>query len=393
MISHLAIEGYRSLREVIIWLEQLNVVSGPNGSGKSSLYKALRLMADIGLGQIARTIALEGGFDSVRWAGLDGVLPRRQNNDDNDDNDDDSFRPQGTVRKNPISLKLGCAGDGLGYAIDLGLPFQETSMFARDAIIKVEALWYGQRLTPKGLIAERRGAALRVKDQNDKWPPEWERIDAADSFLAQHVKATPHRDVDYFRKRLGNWRFYDHFRVDREAPARQPQVGVRTHVLSDDGSDVAAALQTILEFGDSVGLMRAVGDAFEGSRLSVRDTGGGFVVNLAQRGLMRPLEVGELSDGTLRYLMLCAALLSPRPPELLILNEPESSLSPTLIAPLGRLIKAASRESQIIVVTHSQILSDMLAKEDANMISLEKRDGQTVVAGEDLRPAWKWPSR
>jgi predicted ATPase len=37
MISLLAIEGYRSLREVIIWLEQLNVVSGPNGSGKSSL--------------------------------------------------------------------------------------------------------------------------------------------------------------------------------------------------------------------------------------------------------------------------------------------------------------------------------------------------------------------
>lgn len=390
MLTHLAIEGYRSLREVIISLEELNVVSGPNGSGKSSLYKALRLMSDIGQGRIARTIALEGGFPSVRWAGLDGALPRRQN--DNDD-DDDNFRPQGTVRKNPVSLKLGCAGDGLGYAIDLGLPIQEISMFAQDAVIKVEALWYGQRLTPKGLIAERRNGALRIKDQNDKWPPEWERIDVGDSFLAQHVKATPHRDVDYFRKRLGDWRFYDHFRVDRDAPARQPQVGVRAHVLSDDGSDVASALQTILEFGDSVGLMRAIGDAFEGSRLSIRDTGGGFVVNLAQRGLMRPLEVGELSDGTLRYLMLCAALLSPRPPELLVLNEPESSLSPALIAPLGRLIKAASLNSQIIVVTHSQILSDMLAKDDANMIGLEKLDGQTVVTGENMRPAWKWPTR
>jgi predicted ATPase len=384
MLTHLAIEGYRSLRELILSLETLNVVTGANGSGKSSLYKALRLMSDIGQGTIVRSLALEGGFKSVLWAGLEGGPSR---------NPDASFRPQGTVQQKPKSLKLGCAGEGLGYAIDLGMPIITQSMFALDAVIKVEALWHGARLTPSGLIAERRGPALRVRDDHDNWPPQWERIDAGDSFLAQHVDKAYCRDVDYFRKRLSNWRFYDHFRVDRDAPARKPQVGVRTPILADDGSDLACALQTIREFGDSVGLIRAIEDAFDGSQLSVGNEGSGFVVSLEQRGLMRALEAGELSDGTLRYLMLCAALLSPRPPELLILNEPESSLSPALIEPLGRLIKAASIDSQVIVVTHSKVLANLLEGQGANMIKLEKVHGQTQVLGEDRRPAWKWPSR
>ena len=36
----------------------------------------------------------------------------------------------------------------------------------------------------------------------------------------------------------------------------------------------------------------------------------------------------ELSDGTLRYLCLLAALLSPRPPTFLVLNEPETTCTP-----------------------------------------------------------------
>jgi predicted ATPase len=47
MMTRLAISGYRSLREVRVALGALNVVTGANGSGKSSLYRALKLLADI----------------------------------------------------------------------------------------------------------------------------------------------------------------------------------------------------------------------------------------------------------------------------------------------------------------------------------------------------------
>ena len=64
---------------------------------------------------------------------------------------------------------------------------------------------------------------------------------------------------------------------------------------------------------------------------------------MRQHGLLRPLLASELSDGTLRYLLLIAALLSPRPPALMILNEPETSLHPDLLPSLARLIVQASK--------------------------------------------------
>ena len=65
---------------------------------------------------------------------------------------------------------------------------------------------------------------------------------------------------------------------------------------------------------------------------------------MPQHGLLRPLAAAELSDGTLCYILLAAALLSPRPPDLMILNEPEASLHPDLLAlPARLMLKAAER--------------------------------------------------
>lgn len=66
----------------------------------------------------------------------------------------------------------------------------------------------------------------------------------------------------------------------------------------------------------------------------------GLSLAFHQPGLLRPLTGAELSDGTLRYLLWVATLLTPRPPELLVLNEPETSLHPGLlpaVRPPGRV--------------------------------------------------------
>ena len=85
-------------------------------------------------------------------------------------------------------------------------------------------------------------------------------------------------------------------------------------MLSQDGADVAAALQTIRETGDAAALDQAVDLAFPGSRVTVESEGGaGSALQLHQHGLLRPLGAAELSDGTLRYLLWAAALLSAPP--------------------------------------------------------------------------------
>ena len=127
--------------------------------------------------------------------------------------------------------------------------------------------------------------------------------------------------------------------------------------------------------------------------VEVTGTDGYFELEMRQNGLLRPLKTSELSDGTLRYLLLVAALLSPRPPALMILNEPETSLHPELLPALARLIAKASRRSQVVVVSHAPALVAALdAVPDSRRIVLEKLLGETVVK-ENTPPDWAWPSR
>src|SRR5579862_4140001 len=107
------------------------------------------------------------------------------------------------------------------------------------------------------------------------------------------------------------------------------------------------------------------------------------MMQFQQAGLLRPLNGAELSDGTLRFLLWIAALLTPRPPAMMVLNEPETSLHPELIPALCQLILKASESTQVWVVTHSAAMAAALQKSgDARIIELEKDLGQTHVKGQ-----------
>ncbi|HEY0824319.1 MAG TPA: AAA family ATPase, partial [Ramlibacter sp.] len=56
MLRTLAIANYRSLRQLLVPLGQLTLVTGANGSGKSSVYRALRLLADTAYGGVTRSL-------------------------------------------------------------------------------------------------------------------------------------------------------------------------------------------------------------------------------------------------------------------------------------------------------------------------------------------------
>jgi predicted ATPase len=204
---------------------------------------------------------------------------------------------------------------------------------------------------------------------------------SGESLLAQ--LSEPHRFplLSALRSVLLRWRFYHHFRTDPDAPVRLPQVGVRTPALAHDGSDLAAALMTIQEIGDRALLHQSVERAFPGGRLELWEEKGRFGFRLAMPGLLRPLEAAELSDGTLRYLCLIAALLSPRTPPFLAFNEPETSLHSDLLPALAELFAAAGERGQILVTTHAEPLARSLEKSGTatSTVRLTKEDGATVV--------------
>jgi predicted ATPase len=344
-------------------------------------------LAETAQGGVIPSLAREGGLQSTLWAGPE-ALGRSVKRGENP--------VQGTARKEPINLRLGFAGDEFGYAIDLGLPTPSGSAFARDPEIKRECVWSGPFLRPASLLVDRREGVVRTKGDDGEWIAMSYQLSSFDSMMTQFADPRNAPEMLTLREQIRSWRFYDHFRTDVDAPARLPQIGTHTPVLSNDGADMAAALQTIREIGNPEALDNAVGDAFPGSSISVLNVEGRFEIEMKQHGLLRPLKAGELSDGTIRYLLWIAALLTPRPPDLLVLNEPETSLHPDLLPALGRLIASAAERSQVLVVTHApQLIAALEEQRECNSVMLEKEFGETRIVGANEldMPPWRWAQR
>lgn len=388
MIDRIAIAGYRSLRSLILPLEPLTLVRGANGSGKTSVYRSLRLLAEIADGSLIRSLALEGGFESVRWAGPETISAAMRSG---------LVPVQGTTRRRPVSLRLGFSHSEFSYAIDLGLPPQIDSAFDGDPEIKRECLWRGPGQVGSALCVDRRRRALRARGAGGEWQEIDVSLNNKYSMVSEYLDPYRAPELLLMREFLRSWRFYDNFRVDQAAPARRPAMATYTPVLAADGGDLAAAIQTILEIGDADGLANTIADAFPQTTVTVvGSSSGGLQVHVQQPGMLRPLTAAELSDGTLRFLLLTAALLTPRPPPLLVLNEPENSLHPDLIPALARLIELAAENSQLVVVSHNSALLDRLAgNADCQTLTLEKPYGETVLRDANLLDhyRWKWPAR
>ncbi len=389
MIKTLAIGNYRSLLKLVIPLGNLNVITGANASGKSNLYRALRLLSETAQGGVVNALAKEGGLDSTIWAGPEKLSERMRKGD---------VPIQGGPRKKTVRLRLGFCGQDFGYSISLGLPppSASPSAFSLDPEIKRECIWAGPSFRLASLLVDREGAVIKVRS-NRNWEVIEQYKNSFESIFSQAANPEKIPEILRLREHIRGWRFYDHFRTDFEAPARLPQLGTRTPVLHHDGRDLAAALQTILEIGDAQALDDSITDGFPGAKLNINvQQDGRFAVELYQEGLLRPLSGLELSDGTLRFLLWVAALLTPRPPPLMVLNEPETSLHPDLLPALARLIIYAAESTQVWVVSHSNRLIAALEKwEQCNSLALEKNLGQTQVIGQSMldEPSWYWPDK
>ncbi|MBO6859435.1 AAA family ATPase, partial [Roseibium sp.] len=175
MILTLAVSGYRSLRDIVLPLDRITLVTGANGSGKSSLYRSIRLLAEVSQGQAIASLAAEGGLNSTLWAGPEAFSRAMKQGE---------VPVQGTVRKGVVSLKLGFADEDYGYAIDLGLPADAgRSLFSMDPEIKAEALWAGEALSRSNEIAARNGPTVRVLNAHGQRIPVFQNLARFDSMM------------------------------------------------------------------------------------------------------------------------------------------------------------------------------------------------------------------
>src|SRR3954451_12902204 len=163
MIGTLAISGYRSIRDLVLSLDRLNVITGANGNGKSSLYRALRLVADSALNSAVSLLAREGGLPSRLWAGPEMInrAVRRA-----------EYRVEPTASRKPVSLKLGFAGETYGYSIDFGYPPlpPPATAFSLHPAIKRECIWHGAVYRKAALLVERRNGLVSIPSGRGEEP-------------------------------------------------------------------------------------------------------------------------------------------------------------------------------------------------------------------------------
>ena len=233
MLTTLAINNYRSIREIVIPLTRLNLIIGSNGSGKSNLYRALRLLAATAQDGIVAPLALEGGLKSVVWAGPDDRSGRMRRGEI-----PVQARARGTP---PPRLRLGFSGEDFGYAVSMGLVSHDSgesketpSSFALDPEFKRESIWAGPFLRRANLLIDREGSVVRRKSDAG-WDVLTQSLPRYESLFSQVGKDELSPEVFAVREAMRSWRFYDHFRIDTDAPARRPQIGTRTLVLNHDG--------------------------------------------------------------------------------------------------------------------------------------------------------------
>ncbi len=361
-IRALSIQGFRSIHKMNLALSRLNIISGPNGCGKSNLYKAVRLLHEAANGQLSQAIANEGGIQKIMWAG---------------------GHRAGDRAKDPKRMKLAVEMEHYEYQLEIGFPEPLITMFALDPLVKKENIWLSgyQRRSMSELMDRVNQAAFlkNVDDQRISYPM---TLTQEDSIFGQLSDPHLYPEVSQVRETMRNWRFYHEFSVSGNSPMRVPQVGIRSPILSHDGTNLAAAFETLRERGQSETLFEVLDQAFPHSQFFVQEMGGRFQMMMQKEGILRPLESAEFSDGTLRFLCLAVALLSPRPPNFMALNEPENSLHPDLLPALARLIAEASRYTQLWLTTHSNELAEMIKQYcEVQHYQLDQENGETVVKG------------
>lgn len=105
-----------------------------------------------------------------------------------------------------------------------------------------------------------------------------------------------------------------------------------------------------------------------------------------EHGLIRPVNVWQMSDGELSFLALLSLIYSPDElaAPLYCIEEPENHLHPRLLSVLVKILRQVRLEfeskdeaAQLIITTHSAHLVDQMSLDE--ILWVEKRNGETLV--------------
>ncbi len=406
MIKLIELEGYRLLDGFNADLGQLTAVIGANATGKSSLMDCLQLIRGSMEFPLRDVLAWQGGLASV----LNAV---RQT---------DKLTWKLTFQK-PIGhpvLSVAPLKDDIVYVyeVEIGRESYDEPVPYREVVRTDKP--YGEHIEPfklleatrhrsqiysyqhRGLVpfdeavSEGIPSLFRPLDEDNRdrsadklpEPPEASKQERT-LRLAQMKFFKEYPVLSWIRFLIASFSFYPGFDVTHFSKLRTQPAEIKPLTsLLPNGENLGTVLHEMLTRADFISAANELRDFLRTAYPSFDDifaetaygTPAKVLVRLREKGMKRSMELWDLSDGTLRFLCLAAALLNPVPPVFAAIDEPEAGFHPRLLPIIADMIKVASEKTQVLISTHSP---DLL-----NYFSL---DNVAVMEREENRINWKRP--
>lgn len=350
-------------------LTSLNVLIGPNGSGKSNLIEAIELLHAAPTA-FAAAIRDGGGVHEWLWKGdrgspatIEAVI--------------EGTKPIPDLR---YLLKFTASGQRT-EVIDEAI---EEATQADPSANDVRFYYRFQQGHPVLNVRDNKGGYTKRGLKREELVPD-------ESVLSQRKGSDVYPEVTWLGRQFARVQTFREWSFGRYVPLRQPQpADLETDILLPDSRNLGLLLNE-LEHTDASGEFNRLLTRFlpRYQRFSTRIQGGTVQFYLHESGLKSPVPATRLSDGTIRFMAILAILLSPSPPPLLCIEEPELGLHPDAVGLLADLLTDAATRTQLVVTTHSDVLISGLT-EQANSVLVCEHRGGTVIERVDPNRLTHW---
>jgi predicted ATPase len=330
-IDKLTIRGFQSIKSLdALQLNDLNILIGANGAGKSNFVSYFRMLSEMVEQRLQVWVSKQGGADRVLSFGV-----------------------------------------------------KQTSQLVSEIIFENNG--YGFTLEPTALggftFAEE-----KVYFEGSRAPAHWRTLDAGhtEAQLKNNANKSSYNVAFYVYKAISTWKVFHFHDTSETSGVKQLQALHDNRYLRPDASNLAAFLYRLRQNHEEVynEIRRVVQLAipfFDDFALGPQTLPSGeqqIRLMWNQRDSDYPFLASQLSDGSLRFICLVAALLQPNPPTTILIDEPELGLHPYAITLLGSLMRSAAKQMQIIVSTQSVPLLNEFSIDD--LIVVEREDGAST---------------
>ena len=324
-ISRIKTNGFRRLQHLDLDMRPLMVLIGANGVGKTSLLNAFSLLSASANGKLSETLSRLGGISSLLTRDRTSNLFLQVNME--------------VPGHEPLEYELTLDARGNAYSVSKEVLCQARVGFP----------------TPFKHI-DSSGDDIRYYKlgQQRLIRPEWEH-NPLETSLAQVPKMF--KEPEEMRRILANATEYHVLDVGSRSPVKLPQQVKPSTSPGSSGEDLVPFLYYLRELDPSrfsaiLDTLHAAFPDFES--LNFPPVAAGMLsLSWKDQKFTKPLYINELSEGTLRFLWLVSLLQSPSLPTITLIDEPEVSLHPEMLALLADLLREAAKRTQIIVATHS----------------------------------------